>query len=84
MSNQRQKSSSILGSCFLPLVAALILGCVLGIVGILTIPGRVEEKFGPPSPNNRGFQRYLISVQVLINSTELTTPADPTGTPLPF
>jgi UPF0755 protein len=84
MGNQRQKSSSILGSCFLPLVAALILGCVLGMVGILTIPGRVEDKFGPPSPNIRGFQRYLISIQLLLNSSELTTPLDPSAPPLPF
>jgi UPF0755 protein len=85
MSNQRKKSSpSILGSCFLPLVAALVLGCVLGVGVVLTIPGRAEERIGPPSPSIRGFQRYLLSAQLLLNSTDLTTPSDPSGDTLPF
>jgi UPF0755 protein len=85
MSNQPKKSSpSILGSCFLPLVASLVLACVLSVGVILALPGRAEEKFGPPSPRVRGFQRYLLSIQLLLNANDLTTPADLTGNQLPF
>jgi len=85
MSDPKRKAApSILGSCFLPLVATLILACVVCGGLALSIPGRAEEKFGPPTPGISGFQRYLLSALLLLNSADLTIPPDPAGVPMPF
>jgi len=85
MNNRRKKSSSsIIGSCFLPLVALMILVCVVGGGFALGLPGRAQQKFGPPGAGISGVQRYLLSAVLLLNSADLTTPLDPKAEAVPF
>lgn len=85
MSEQRKKPfPSILASCFLPLVAVFILLCVIGFGLMLGIPGRAQERFGPPATGISGLQRYWLSAALLLNAADLTTPPDPEGASIPF
>jgi UPF0755 protein len=85
MNNPKKRSThSIFSSCLLPLIAGSILVCVIGGALILSFPGRAAEKFGPPTSGISGFQRYLLSVLLILNSADLTTPLDPAGSPVYF
>jgi UPF0755 protein len=85
MNNPRNKSnSSLLGSCLLPMVAGTILVCVVGGALVLSFPGRAEKKFGPPTSNISGLQRFLLSTLLILNSADLTTPFDSSGAPVAF
>lgn len=81
---KKQSTHSIFSSCLLPLIAGSLLVCVIGGALILSFPGRAAEKFGPPAPGISGFQRYLLSVLLILNSADLTTPLDPAGSPAYF
>jgi UPF0755 protein len=81
---KKQSGSSILSSCILPLIAGLILVCVIAGALLLSFPGRAAGKFGPPAPGISAFQHYLLSILLILNSADLTTPVDPSGSPVYF
>jgi UPF0755 protein len=75
---------SLLTTCLLPLIAGSVLVCVVAGALMLSFPGRAAEKFGPPASDISGFQRYLLSLLLILNSADLTTPLNPAGSPVHF
>lgn len=78
------KRTSLLTSCFLPLVALAILCAVAVGLFVMSVPGQAEELFGPPNPSLGSFQRYRLSTQLLLQKDSLLRPADPFGEPRSF
>jgi UPF0755 protein len=81
---KKKPAFSIITSCFLPLIAGSVLVCVVTGALMLSLPGRAAEKFGPPASDVSGFQRYLLSFLLILNSTDLTLPLNPAGSPVHF
>ena len=75
---------SLLGSCFLPLVAVCILGLAIGWLFVNGIPLQAAERFGQPGPGLSSFQIYRLSIQLLLAEDKLLQPADPNGEPVRF
>lgn len=73
------KKTSLLASCFLPLVALAIMCAVVVGLFVLGVPGQAEKLFGPPSPQLSSLQRYRLSAQLLLQKELLLKPADPSG-----
>ncbi len=81
MSSRR---SAFLASCFLPLVAVLLLLIVILGVLVASIPKMAASHFGPPVPGLSRFQVYRLSLQLLLAEDGLRTPADPLGEAVSF
>jgi UPF0755 protein len=73
------KKTSLLASCFLPLVALAILCIVVVGLFLVGVPGQAEDLFGPPSPHLSSFQHYRLSAQLLIQKDSLLQPIDASG-----
>ena len=85
MDTPKKKSTfSLLTTCFLPLIAGSVLVCVVAGATMLSLPGRAAERFGPPASDITGFQRYLLSFLLILNSADLTRPLNPAGSPVHF
>jgi len=80
----RRRNYSWLGSCFLPLVALMLLGLVAIWLAVTGVPVQAAERFGQPRPGLGGFQVYRLSLQLLLAEEKLLQPADPYGEPVKF
>ncbi len=79
-----RRRTSLLASCFLPLVAFLLLGVVAGSLFVAGIPAQAADRFGPPAPGLSSFQAYRLSLQLLLARDELLKPVDPAGEAVQF
>ena len=69
------------------LVILLVVFCVLvalGVWAITALPQRAEVAFGPAAPTLGSSQKILLAWQLLQKERELTSPANPFGTEVPF
>jgi UPF0755 protein len=65
-------------------VLALILAIVLGGIFMLGLPLQATRMFGPPTTGLTTWQRARLSAYLLWQAEELTSPANPYGTAVPF
>jgi UPF0755 protein len=75
---------SILTAFFLPVLAGALLLLVVGLGFAAGLPERASEKFGPPAAGLGLITRYRLAAQLLLQEGDLTQPADPNGTEMPF
>ncbi len=72
-----QRKSSLMASCFLPIVALLVLGAIYLAVNIMTVPAQAEKLFGPAHAGLGGWQRYWLSAQLLLDKNDLIQALNP-------
>lgn len=69
------------------LLLFLIAACALLTIGVWAftgIPSRAEVAFGPASPSLSASQKLLLSWRLLQKESQLTSPANPSGSENPF
>lgn len=82
----KSKSSlpSILGACVLPAVALCTLAIIVLVALVISIPNQAEKTFGFASPRLGNFERFSLSVRLLLQKGTLSHGRDPQATPRPF
>lgn len=68
----------------LPVLAVCVLFIVLLVAVMISIPAQAEKIFGVASPRLGSFQRYILSVRLLMQKGTLTKGLDPQAAPRPF
>jgi len=84
MPKSKTSSPSILGACLLPAVAICILALAAGVALVVSIPAQAEKTFGAPSPRLGEYQRFTLSVQLLLQKGSLTKGRDAQAAPRVF
>ena len=79
-----RRSNSVLGACFLPLVALLILAAAFLAVAPAYVTRQAEGLFGPASPALSRSQRLTLALTLVLQADDITGPVDQAGTPTSF
>jgi UPF0755 protein len=72
---------SILGACVLPAFALCIFIVAAGVALVVSIPDQAKKAFGAPSPRLGEYQRFSLSLQLLLQKGALTKGRDPYAAP---
>jgi len=80
----RKQQSSIVGSCFLPLIAGVVLLLALLVIVLKGIPARTNQLYGPSQADLNPLQEYFISITLIQKKDSLTQPINPLGQPMEF
>lgn len=80
----RKRRSTCLLSLVLFLALLLCLGALGAGLAAYQLPRLAEQRFGSPSPALDPLQRVYLSGLLLLETNQLTLPADPYGTEVPF
>lgn len=78
------RSSSRFGACFLPLIVLCILLAIIAFVVPKLITAQAEQSFGAPAPGLSASQRFYLSALIVLQSRDLTQPANPVGGEVSF
>ncbi len=84
MSKRKSHPTSLLGACFLPASALCVLALAAGIIFVITIPAQAKNTFGSPSPRLGDYQRFMLSIKLLLQKGSLTKGRDLLASPRPF
>jgi UPF0755 protein len=81
---KKKQPSSILGSCFLPFIAGVVLLLALLVIALKGVPARAEQIYGPARAEVNPIQRYFIAITLVLKKDTLVHPIDPLGQPIEF
>lgn len=84
MTSKRKTRSSCMGAMVLPFVAAVLLGLIVLVTGLFSLPSQAAKIFGPPGAHLSQQRLIFYSALLLWQKNDLTRAADPLGVDTPF
>jgi UPF0755 protein len=84
MPKSKSSTPPVLGACILPAIALCILILTIGVALVISIPAQTQKTYGEPSPRLGGYQRFILSAQLLLQKGSLNRGRDPQATPQLF
>lgn len=79
-----KKNHSCLGALVIPLLAILLIVCVVLVAVVFSLPAQAEKSFGPPGVYLSRQRLIMTSALLLWEKNDLTRPAEAGGAAQPF